>query len=277
MTQCQCLTKNGKGPQCSRQVKTGSFCTQHLGCGNPMTGAQKKEPTNMFDLIPDDSVAEICQQMFERGDYRSLDNFIKTDKRAHRICEPLLRRAHEQEQRKKPYPPTLFASDKEFDFDIEGIKTVSELQNFLTTHPEYKMTDSIRDGNHQPLIYHLIDKGDVKLIEYLIQHNPLGADVLSIALSNTMSPLGSCIIDNHNIELAGTLVDLGAPVNQQIHNNYGHIGFNINNVPTKPTNWTTPLAIVRRLARSNDENMLKPEYQTYTPLLNKMIKMVAKH
>ncbi len=45
MTQCQCLTKNGQGSQCSRQIKDGEqFCSQHQNCSHPVNSI--KQPTD---------------------------------------------------------------------------------------------------------------------------------------------------------------------------------------------------------------------------------------
>lgn len=37
MNKCQCLTKNGKGPQCQRDVSHDQiYCYQHQNCQNPI-------------------------------------------------------------------------------------------------------------------------------------------------------------------------------------------------------------------------------------------------
>uniref|UniRef100_A0A6C0BL85 Uncharacterized protein n=1 Tax=viral metagenome TaxID=1070528 RepID=A0A6C0BL85_9ZZZZ len=42
MSQCRCLTKNGLGPQCSRNARVTGFCKQHESCKNVI---QKKQAT----------------------------------------------------------------------------------------------------------------------------------------------------------------------------------------------------------------------------------------
>ncbi len=43
MTQCQCLTKNGQGSQCSRQINDGNqFCSQHQNCSHPVNSIKQQ-------------------------------------------------------------------------------------------------------------------------------------------------------------------------------------------------------------------------------------------
>src|SRR5581483_5483370 len=42
--QCQCLTKDGKGPQCTRQLPEGEqFCWQHQNCKTPVAAPEAEE------------------------------------------------------------------------------------------------------------------------------------------------------------------------------------------------------------------------------------------
>jgi hypothetical protein len=43
MPQCKCLTKNGKGPRCTRIIKEGDFCSQHINCPHVVGGVPQKQ------------------------------------------------------------------------------------------------------------------------------------------------------------------------------------------------------------------------------------------
>lgn len=46
MTRCQCLTKNGKGPQCKNPPTQGDFCTTHQACQNRFVQTQQTVQTH---------------------------------------------------------------------------------------------------------------------------------------------------------------------------------------------------------------------------------------
>jgi hypothetical protein len=53
--QCQCLTKKGKGPQCTKKAKIGVFCTQHKICENPIlaqTSVPSRAPSKVVEFLP---------------------------------------------------------------------------------------------------------------------------------------------------------------------------------------------------------------------------------
>lgn len=53
MPQCQCFTKEGKGPQCEREVPEGErYCWQHKNCRTPVGEGAQNAPAKATKKVP---------------------------------------------------------------------------------------------------------------------------------------------------------------------------------------------------------------------------------
>jgi hypothetical protein len=86
MTQCQCLTSNGKGRQCSRMTKEGErFCYQHKTCGYPIAvvgqtilhGDQPKE--TLVTKTSTSHVGEETKRKFQRQERQRQERLARQE------------------------------------------------------------------------------------------------------------------------------------------------------------------------------------------------------
>ena len=105
--QCQCLTKNGKGPQCSKEAKSGQrYCGQHvkMACQFPIKTEQKSQRDlledklqgSLSDVIDENIAEQICHELDLKEDYHGLVNLSKQNKLFHQKCQPYLNREKER-------------------------------------------------------------------------------------------------------------------------------------------------------------------------------------
>jgi hypothetical protein len=231
---------------------------------------QVKQPEEVrpFDLITDDSIQQICQEMYAGRDYISLSNFIKSDTRARRLCAPLLAKAKETA---RIFKPTEVKPRIHTVYDRLSINTVKDLQEFLDTHPSYKMTEHLDDLNSlpSPLIVRLLKTGNRELIAYLINHNPMGKTILEFTYPGQSTLLVDCI-RRGDIKGAMMLIDLGAPVNELSPILIGAYDDDLYQNTRAVFIWATPLYFAETGARVGSRFHFAGPDRIYDPLVTKL-------
>ena len=117
LSTCQCLTRDGKGPPCTRSVKAGEmFCFQHKkGCvkqKNNITPASASTSTSTsvtqgtLETLSDPEILMLCQDMMKRQEFKVLSTLVQTNKHFRDLCQPILSQA-------KPIDPPAWDRDKQ--------------------------------------------------------------------------------------------------------------------------------------------------------------------
>lgn len=268
MSKCECA-KNIREPyiQCPHPAKKGSkYCGLHKNCKHRFELKHVNE--NVFDIIPDDSIQQICLQLYDEGNYRSLSNLIRTSKRIERNCSPILKQVY-----LKPHPPMIFVSNSNpIKYNVDIINSVNDLREFLISHRNYKMNENIINefNRKKPLIYYLLDKGNIELITYLVEHNPIKEHILDIAFSNTKSTIIYTARYLHNPKLAIKLIDLGANINQLLYDHYYVDMVDIKTINKNEIKWITLRTAIQNYIMVIRENISEQETIDYNMLIVKL-------
>ena len=107
---CLCLTRQGQ--RCRKPSFQGSpYCYQHQGCKTLWTQetqeTQGTQSVSNFDLLDDYVILEMIQQMIDHQQFKTLANWMKTNRRFRRLGQQRLDR-YCQEVRTQP--PTRIGS-----------------------------------------------------------------------------------------------------------------------------------------------------------------------
>jgi hypothetical protein len=57
----------------------------------------RAEPLNNFDELDDYTITHICQDLIDKKEYSTLAKYVRSSKRIHKICQPLLTKAKQSE------------------------------------------------------------------------------------------------------------------------------------------------------------------------------------
>jgi hypothetical protein len=87
-----------------------------------------QEPSQTLDALiklDDYTVQKFCQDLIEKKQFKTLSNFIQSNKRVHRICQPLL----------KAIQPIYLAVD-DYSHVLLGVGTIEQLIKTLDINPK---------------------------------------------------------------------------------------------------------------------------------------------
>ena len=92
---CQCLTKNGQGPQCTRTIKDVEiYCAQHKKKCLVSIDVRRltSSSRDFLETLSDYDIQNLCQGMLDRGELSAVAHLVSTNRHIRDICQPLLSR-----------------------------------------------------------------------------------------------------------------------------------------------------------------------------------------
>jgi hypothetical protein len=124
-----------------------------------------------FNLLSDYEIGMLCQQMIDDRKFLELSALVRTEKRIHRLCQPLLRRA-----KLIPEPCTQQATKGHEDI-------VAEFERMV--QPEQIETDGDMDG--RTILHMMISNYRPALAKYIIIH--WGRQLVNRCEDNGFTPM----------------------------------------------------------------------------------------
>jgi hypothetical protein len=135
-----------------------------------------------FNLLSDYEIGMLCQQMIDDRKFLELSALVRTEKRIHRLCQPLLRRA-----KLIPEPCTQQATKGHEDIvaEFERMVQPEQIEIFIESHPDFQITDGDMDG--RTILHMMISNYRPALAKYIIIH--WGRQLVNRCEDNGFTPM----------------------------------------------------------------------------------------
>lgn len=216
---CQCYLER-QNRWCKNPVAKGEslYCSTHRkpesrrNCKSIIPKSPQKQITGFQDLSSY-NIRDICQTLYDQKDYKSLYNFILSNKRAYESCKDILEKAKIIAPRKISQFVKTVKDRPRFDGRLINTDTTpQQLGKMIESVKGYQDTDEIISSINTgyTLINYLVHLNRFDLIKYLV--NSRGKQLLEIGDSTGAPPFIIAIDESGNPTLASQLLDLGTPL-----------------------------------------------------------------
>jgi hypothetical protein len=141
---CQCLTKVGS--QCRNSpMKNTKYCYAHRKCGSSSATATKtSDKTLQFLELSGLPMEQICQELIDKQDFKSLSRLISTNSHVKRTCQPLL----DDAKSKQKFKVQLWYSGHKTTVEISRSDTTADVIEKVTHVIPYPVSSaSLRISN----------------------------------------------------------------------------------------------------------------------------------
>jgi hypothetical protein len=297
---CQCYLIKQKR-QCNNNRIKGDplYCSVHHDIAR-RKNCQLVQPQAE---LPDNELRQVCQDLYERGEYSALNHFIQTSKRVYGLCQGLLDQA--KKQMLEPKKMTLFIQHRKNQqilstTQIIPTTTPQQLDQMIKLVSDYQIVDEVEENMSEDeayyedtLIHALVRMNRGDLIKHLVETHPLGQKLLTIGNDQGIPPFLVVMQDfmteveintkkkrlsRSYMDLALQLLDLGTPINLMYPDLSGEDS--ISDVGREDIKWLTLMdrmvAIDRLLRELNTRYPQNPYYQPFKRVFDKMKKLGAR-